>query len=63
MGAEISWGSSSLASAANFLSDSVTFDGSGALIVAEGRCAGFVEHAIEKTHNSADENLIQAFCR
>jgi hypothetical protein len=63
MGAEISWGSSSLASAATFLSNSVTFDGSGVLIVSEGKCAGFVEHDIKTTYKGTHENRIQAFCR
>jgi hypothetical protein len=63
MGAEISWGSSSLVSAATFLSDSVTLEGSGAMIVAEGRCGGFVEHDIERTHKGTHENRIQTFSR
>lgn len=60
MGAEISWGSSSFASTATFLSDSVTFVGSGALIVAEARCAGFVEHDIDRIHSGTAENRIRA---
>lgn len=63
IGAEISWGSSSLASAATFLSDSVTFDVSGALIDLEDRSAGFVEHAIKSTNNGTGENRVQAFRR
>ena len=63
MGAEISWGSSSLASAATFLSDSVTLEGSGAMIVAEGRGGEFVEHDIKRTSKDTDENRIRAFCR
>ena len=63
MGAEISWGSSSLVSAATFLSDSVTLEGSGAMIAAEGRSGGFVEHDIKRAPKGAHENRIQAFCR
>lgn len=63
MGAEISRGSPSFASAATFLSDSMTFDGSGALILASARCSGFEEHATTRTHNGTDKNRIQLFCR
>jgi len=63
MGAEISWGSSSLASVATLLSDSVTLEGSGAMIVAEARCGAFVEHDIKRTHKGTHENRIQAFSR
>lgn len=63
IGAEISWGPSSLTSAATFLSDSTTFDGSGAEIAADGRCAGLVEHAVRQTNNSTDENRTQTCFR
>jgi hypothetical protein len=63
MGAEISWGSSSLASAATYLSDSVTFDRSGALTVGLARCAGSEEHAARRKHTGAHESRIQLFCR
>jgi hypothetical protein len=47
----------------NLLSKSVTFDGSGVLIVSESKCAGFVEHDIKTTYKGTHENRIQAFCR
>jgi len=59
IGAEISWGSSSLASAATFLSDPATLDGFGALAVVGGGGAGFVKHDTRSTHNSTGENRIQ----
>lgn len=62
MGAEISCGSASLASAAAFFSDSMTFDRSGALIVALGRRAGSEEHAARRIQSGTHESRIQLFC-
>jgi hypothetical protein len=63
MGAEISWGSSSLASTATFLSDSMTFDGSGGLILVLARFCGSEAHAARILHNGSHERRVQLWCR
>jgi hypothetical protein len=45
------------------LSDSVTFDGSGALILVLARFTGSEEHAARRLHNGSHESRIQLVCR